>query len=179
MLRTGYLVHDISRLRRRFFDLKAEPLGLTRAQWWALYALSRQPTAITQNDLAEVLEVGSASVGELLKRLERSGFVRRSASADDRRVKYVSIADRGREVLEKMRVVADMNNVHIFGGIPASDQATLNALLAQMRSNLLDLLAAEGMERFQQRQPRIPDVANAASIRPERRLQKKSRREAR
>lgn len=32
----GSLAHDFSRMRRTFFDHALKPLGITRAQWWAL-----------------------------------------------------------------------------------------------------------------------------------------------
>ena len=41
-LRLGYLIHDVSRLRRTLFDKWLSPLGITRSQWWVLAFLSRK-----------------------------------------------------------------------------------------------------------------------------------------
>lgn len=40
-LRFGYLIHDVSRLRRTLFDRWLLPPGITRSQWWVLAFLSR------------------------------------------------------------------------------------------------------------------------------------------
>lgn len=39
--RIGFLVHDVSRMRRTLFDQEMKPLGITRSQWWVLAQLSR------------------------------------------------------------------------------------------------------------------------------------------
>src|ERR1700760_152246 len=41
-LRLGYLIHDVSRLRRMMFDRALAPLGITRSQWWVLAFISRK-----------------------------------------------------------------------------------------------------------------------------------------
>ncbi len=33
-LRFGFLIHDVSRLRRVVVDRALKPLGITRSQWW-------------------------------------------------------------------------------------------------------------------------------------------------
>ncbi len=141
-LRTGYLIHDVSRMRRQFYDQQSRHLGITRSQWWVLFNLWRhEGEPLIQNDLARMLEIGSASLGELLARLEKAGFVRRVCDKKDRRSKRVMIAARGEEVLEHMRDVARTNNPLIMAGIEGQDQQTLDKLLSQMKQNLSELLA--------------------------------------
>lgn len=143
-LRTGYLIHDVSRLRRQFYDQQSRHLGITRSQWWVLFNLARhEGDPLNQNALAEMLDLGSASVGELLLRLEKSGFIKRLADPNDRRSKRVVIAGRGREVLEHMRVVAQQNNALIMSGINPEEQEVLNGMLTRMKDNLASLQSAE------------------------------------
>lgn len=143
-LRTGYLIHDVSRLRRQFYDQQSRHLGITRSQWWVLFNLSRhEGEPLNQNALAEMLDLGSASVGELLLRLEKSGFIKRLTDSRDRRSKRVVIASRGREVLEHMRVVAQQNNALIMSGISPAEQALLNGMLTRMKDNLASLQGSE------------------------------------
>lgn len=137
-LRTGYLIHDVSRLRRMLYDQRSRHLGITRAQWWVLFNLARgdgQPR--NQNDLAQLLEMGNAAVGELLLRLEKSGFISRRRIAGDRRSKQVQVADRGREVLEHMRLIAESSNDAIMADISADEQRLLDDLLSRMKHNLV------------------------------------------
>src|SRR5262245_33864459 len=39
--RIGFLIHDVSRLRRTVVDKVLRPMGVTRSQWWVLANLSR------------------------------------------------------------------------------------------------------------------------------------------
>ena len=77
-LRFGFLIHDVSRLRRVVVDRALKPLGITRSQWWVLAFLSRRD-GMTQTALASDLDLTKVAVGGLLDRMEAAGFVERRA----------------------------------------------------------------------------------------------------
>jgi DNA-binding MarR family transcriptional regulator len=135
-LRLGYLIHDVSRLRRMMFDRALAPLGITRSQWWVLAFISRKD-GLPQTQLANELDVGKVGVGALIDRLESSGFVLRQADPVDRRVKRVFVTKQARGFLEKLRKETDKFNAQIALGIDRKAlEATSDALLA-MKRNLL------------------------------------------
>jgi MarR family transcriptional regulator for hemolysin len=140
-LRIGFLVHDVSRMRRTLFDQAVKPLGITRAQWWALANLSRQePEGMIQSDLARLLDVGKVTIGGLIDRLEASGHVERRADPVDRRIKRVFITDRGYEVIDKMRSVGRDLNVVILKGIPLDQVHVAEEVMHRMKDNLRERL---------------------------------------
>jgi MarR family transcriptional regulator for hemolysin len=135
-LRLGYLIHDVSRLRRMMFDRALAPLGITRSQWWVLAFISRKD-GLPQTQLANELDVGKVGVGALIDRLESSGFVIRQADPVDRRVKRVFVTKQARGFLQKLRKETDKFNAQIASGIDRTQlEATSDALLA-MKRNLL------------------------------------------
>lgn len=135
-LRLGYLIHDVSRLRRMMFDRALAPLGITRSQWWVLAFISRKD-GMPQTQLANELDVGKVAVGALIDRLESSGFVIRQADPVDRRVKRVYVTKQARGFLEKLRKEIDKFNIRIVTGIDRKQlENTSDALLA-MKHNLL------------------------------------------
>jgi MarR family transcriptional regulator for hemolysin len=135
-LRLGYLIHDVSRLRRMMFDRALAPLGITRSQWWVLAFISRKD-GLPQTQLANELDVGKVGVGALIDRLESSGFVIRQADPVDRRVKRVFVTKQARGFLQKLRKETDKFNAQITSGIDRTQlEATSDALLA-MKHNLL------------------------------------------
>ncbi len=135
-LRLGYLIHDVSRLRRMMFDRALAPLGITRSQWWVLAFISRKD-GLPQTQLANELDVGKVGVGALIDRLESSGFVIRQPDPVDRRVKRVFVTKQARGFLEKLRKETDKFNAQISRGIDRKQlEATSDALLA-MKRNLL------------------------------------------
>src|ERR1700740_2244607 len=101
-LRLGYLIHDVSRLRRMMFDRALAPLGITRSQWWVFAFISRKD-GLPQTQLANELDVGKVAVGALIDRLESSGFVIRQADPVDRRLKRGYVGQQAGGVLETVR----------------------------------------------------------------------------
>jgi len=137
-LRLGYLIHDVSRLRRMMFDRALAPLGITRSQWWVLAFISRKD-GLPQVQLANELDVGKVAVGALIDRLESSGFVVRHADPIDRRVKRVYVTKQAKGFLERIRKETDKFNASIAKGIDRKElEAASHALLA-MKHNLLAL----------------------------------------
>ena len=135
-LRLGYLIHDVSRLRRMMFDRALAPLGITRSQWWVLAFISRKD-GLPQTQLANELDVGKVAVGALIDRLEASGFVLRQADPVDRRVKRVYVTKQARGFLEKLRKETDKFNAQIVNGIDRKQLEVASDALLAMKHNLL------------------------------------------
>ena len=141
-LRAGFLIHDVSRLRRTIYDQHLKPLGITRSQWWVLTNLSRhEGEGYMQVELARLLDVGKVTLGGLIDRLEEGGFVNRVPDLTDRRSKRVMISPKGARVLEKIQAVSQGLNEQIMAGISVKDEQKLVELLAKMKSNLIDMEA--------------------------------------
>jgi DNA-binding MarR family transcriptional regulator len=135
-LRLGFLIHDVSRLRRSAFDRCLKPLNVTRSQWWVLAYLSRED-GMTQSQLAEELDLGKVAVGGLIDRLEKSGLVRRDADATDRRVNRVFLEPKSKQLIARMRKVSHRLNEQILDGLPDPKLETAATTLDAMKRNLL------------------------------------------
>lgn len=139
-LRVGFLIHDVSRLRRTVYDQHLKPLGITRSQWWVLSNLSRHDgEGYMQVELARLLDVGKVTLGGLIDRLEDSGFVIRVPDKHDRRSKRVLISPKGAEVLKQIESVSRRLNEEILKGIEEDDEEKFADLLAMMKSNLIEM----------------------------------------
>jgi MarR family transcriptional regulator for hemolysin len=139
--RSGFLIHDVSRLRRTLFDQRLRPYGITRAQWWVLAHMSRhRGDPLSQVDLARWLDVGKVTLGGLIDRLQRSGYVQRIPGSHDRRVKHVVMTQKGQEVIAVMQQIGSELNGDIMAGISERDARLFEALLHRMKGNLLTLV---------------------------------------
>jgi len=144
-IRIGFLIHDVSRLRRTAFDQRMKPLGITRSQWWVLSGVSRHgENGITQSELANVLDMGKVSLGGLIDRLEERGFVERRADPLDRRVNRIHPTEKGGGVLKEMEVLGNQMNARIMGNISLSQQHQLAEILHIMKENLVEMDAVPG-----------------------------------
>lgn len=138
-LRLGFLIHDVSRLRRSAFDRCLKPLNVTRSQWWVLAYLSRED-GMTQSQLAIELDLGKVAVGGLIDRLEKTGLVRREADASDRRVNRVFLEPKSRQLITRMRKVSHKMNTQILAGLADKDLETAALTLDAMKRNILGYL---------------------------------------
>lgn len=141
LFKFGYLVHDVSRIRRTVMDQAMRPLGITRSQWTVLSALSRGGNdGMMQVDLARLLELGKVTVGGLIDRLEATGHVERRSDASDRRVKRVFITEQGFGLLDAMIALAAQLNDRILEGISREHQRDAENVLYKVKKNLKETL---------------------------------------
>ena len=141
----GFLIHDVSRLRRTAFDQRMKHLNITRSQWWVLSGVSRHgEQGITQTELAGVLDLGKVALGGLIDRLEERGFVERRADANDRRVNRVHLTRKGNAILDRMTHIGVDMNGKVMKGISLKTQHLLAEALHQMKANLIALDTVPG-----------------------------------
>ena len=135
--RFGFLVHDVSRMRRTLFDAKVKPLGITRSQWSVLAALSRMGNeGMMQVALARHMDVGKVTVGGLVQRMVSAGMLRREGDANDARVRRVFITEKGYQIIHEMESIGTANNDRILQGVPYQDLRIAEEVLARVKSNI-------------------------------------------
>jgi DNA-binding MarR family transcriptional regulator len=138
-LRLGFLLHDVSRLRRRVVDRTLKPLNVTRSQWWVLAFLSRSD-GMSQVALAEELDLGKVALGQLIDRLEKTQFVSRKPDEKDLRVKRVYLTKRSHALIARIRENVSVTEKEILEKIDDADlKATVRALRG-MKDNLLKMV---------------------------------------
>jgi len=143
--RIGFLIHDVSRLRRTVVDKALRPIGVTRSQWWVLANLSRHNgEGMMQTELAKVMDVGKVTLGGLIDRLEATGVVARQADPSDRRAKRVVITPKGLKLLTEIQEIAKVVNARIMSGIAKADIARAEGVLHKMKQQLIRMDAVPG-----------------------------------
>ncbi|WP_284257303.1 MarR family winged helix-turn-helix transcriptional regulator [Acidocella aquatica] len=140
--RLGFLVHDVSRLRRTVFDAALKPLGITRSQWWVLAHLSRHET-MTQRDLAKTLDLGPVALGGLIDRLEKNGFVARRDHPADRRAKQVEMTPGGKSLLNLMQARVTGINQDMLSVLTTEEIMKLDDILHRLKIRLLEMNSKE------------------------------------
>ena len=131
-IRLGFLLHDVSRLRRSAYDQLMKPLAVTRSQWWVLAHLSRHD-GMTQTQLADVLDSGKASLGDVLEGLERGGWIERRCDPADKRARRVYLAKPARGLIDRMTILEDAFNAQILKDLNVLERAALLRSLSKIR----------------------------------------------
>jgi DNA-binding MarR family transcriptional regulator len=141
-LRFGFLIHDVSRLRRIVIDRALKPLGITRSQWWVLAFLSRRD-GMTQTALAADLDLTKVAIGGLLDRMEAGGFVQRRSDAQDGRTRRVFLTRAGAKLVNTIRKSVERVEVDILSRIPEEDLSHAAATLIALKETLLEKIGSE------------------------------------
>lgn len=110
-----------------------QPLGLTYPQYLVLSSLNARDDQ-TVGQLGAGLRLESNTLTPLLKRMETSGWLRRSRDGKDERQVRLSLTDDGRALAARAagvpRAFAEKT------GLPLSDLADLRDILAALRDKL-------------------------------------------
>lgn len=140
---TGFLVHDVSRIRKKVVDQAVAPMGITRSQFWVLVNIARYgEEGIAQTELAQLMNVGKVSLGGLIDRMEVNEILERVPDPIDRRAKKVFITKKGQELLHELQEVAYDINKQIMKGVTKEQNMMLDSLLQTMKRNLLKMGSA-------------------------------------
>src|SRR5690606_30746852 len=84
-----YAMHELSRAISTRVDKHMARVRVTHIQWWALMHIYEHDGPPTQSQLAEVMQMGRASLGKLLERLETKRWIERRVDKEDSRVRRV------------------------------------------------------------------------------------------
>lgn len=141
-LRFGFLIHDVSRLRRIVVDRALKPLGITRSQWWVLAFLSRRD-GMTQSALALDLDLTKVAIGGLLDRMEASGFVERRSDPSDGRARRVYLTKAGSKLVTTIRENVEQVELAILTKIPEKDLDQAADTLLSLKNTLLEMVDAD------------------------------------
>ncbi len=137
---TGFLIHDVARVRRNVVNNALAHIGLTRSQRWALaYIVRAGSNGIIQADLARSMNVGKVSLGATIKHLEEAGLIERGTDPDDLRVKRVSVTDKGLDSTIQMTVIVEQLNKAFWKGIAPERIAEFAETLEVMMGNMLEM----------------------------------------
>ena len=138
-LRFGFLIHDVSRLRRIVVDRALKPLGITRSQWWVLAFLSRRD-GMTQTALAADLDLSKVAIGGLIDRMETGGFVERRADKRDARARRVFLTRDGQKLVTTIRENVDMVETEIHSNVTEAELDSAATVLLKIKGQLFDLI---------------------------------------
>lgn len=84
------------------------------------------------------MHVAESSVGRLIDRLERDGYVERVRSQEDRRVVTLELLPEGKKLIQELLPIGESFNNDLIAGIDENDLMVYERVLAQMLQNIDD-----------------------------------------
>lgn len=97
----GHHIRRLQQIAVAIFLQETEPLGVTPVQYAALQTVANAP-GIDQRTLARKIGFDTSTIAGVVDRLEARGLLRRNASAEDRRVRLLTITAEGQALLAEL-----------------------------------------------------------------------------
>lgn len=131
----GYWVCTAAHAMQRAVNEELAPHGITFRQFQILAWLALEGT-LSQNDLAERMDIEPATLVSVLGRMERDGWIARDACATDRRKRMVRATAAAQPVWEKVAACARRVRARATRGFQPEQLQLLKEMLGTMRQNL-------------------------------------------
>ncbi len=126
------------RLHHKIVEKYISALGIHHGQHHLLMRLAKQEWK-SQKELADSMEISTATVAVSLKKLEQGGYITREVVSDDNRYNQLEITDKGREVIkESCKIFNHIDDV-MFKGFSDEEKEQFDYLVKKMNQNLTEL----------------------------------------
>ena len=131
----GYLTRIAFRAFSRALEVRTSPHGVSSGQWRFLRVLWRED-GLTQRELSRRVGMREPTTVIALKSLERSGFVTRQKSVEDRRKAHVFLTPQARALEAVLLPAVAEVNANALAGLSEAEIAVLRKALSQVGRNL-------------------------------------------
>jgi DNA-binding MarR family transcriptional regulator len=128
----GHLIRRLHQQSTQVFVQRTQAAGfdLTPVQYAALEAIEAKP-ATDQACVAEMIGYDRATIGGVIDRLEKKGWISRVVSERDRRARELALTSQGKRILVALRPVVEDLQKDILQPLNEADQACFIKLARQ------------------------------------------------
>ena len=113
------------------FVEECRAFDLTPVQYAALVSIHTHP-GIDATRLSAVIAFDRSTLGSVIERLQAKGLIERAASAEDKRVKLLTITKAGAALLRDVVPSVERAQARMLQPLKAADRKTLMMLLTQL-----------------------------------------------
>ncbi|MDD4018894.1 MAG: MarR family transcriptional regulator [Kiritimatiellae bacterium] len=126
----------VLRSARQIVNVELAALNLTGAEGDILFHLLAEKSGLSQENLAERLDIGKAAVSRTVHALENKGYVHREKLTDDARTYRVTVSDTAKIARSQIRKAYETVYEVALRGISEPDFQHLAMLLNQVHTNV-------------------------------------------
>lgn len=127
----GHLIRRVHQISTALFAEECSEFGLTPVQYGALATIGAHPE-IDATRVAQLIAFDRSTIGDVLERLEAKGWIRRTPSPADRRVKLLHITQQGEQLIRAAMPAIRRVQDRLLQPLAPADRAALLRLLRQL-----------------------------------------------
>ncbi|MGA7829040.1 MAG: MarR family transcriptional regulator [Geobacteraceae bacterium] len=128
----GFLLAKSYQRAYALFKAPLEKYALTPKQFSLLAFLWKQD-GLSQVELSEKCQIDRTTIGGLIDRLQKQGYVRREANPEDRRAFLIHLTDKGSALQEELLSIAGEVTDIFTAGLSPSEIEALSQILKKLR----------------------------------------------
>lgn len=116
----GFLLWQVSTKWRRLLETALAEIGLTHPQFVLLASLGwlhRTQSYVSQVELARYCKTDIAMTSQVLRTLEKKGYIARRFRKGNERTKFPSVTEEGRKMIEKAIPLVEAIDEQFFKGL--------------------------------------------------------------
>ena len=132
----GMRMAMVVRQWRAIIDSAITDTGLTQSSWTVLMQLHQLGDNVSVSELAEVQGIELPPLMRTLTQLEKQGYLLRSTSPYDKRIRLLTLTAQGRLRLDELNRVIETYQHRVTCTIPEAELASFSATLNQIACNL-------------------------------------------
>ena len=131
------LLNRVSRIHTNKINRVLEEVNLHKGQPLMLTILFKKD-GVPQSLLAREMDISPATAGTMVKRLEKTGYVKRIRDSEDERISNVYLTDAGLKIGARLKELQKKMDEIIFDGFSTNDKNIMRGFLNRIIDNLTD-----------------------------------------
>lgn len=132
----GMRMAMVVRQWRAIIDAAITDTGLTQSSWTVLMQLYQLGDNASVSELAQMQGIELPPLMRTLSQLEKQGYLLRSTSPYDKRIRLLTLTAQGRARLDELNRVIETYQHRVTCTIPEAELASFSATLNQIACNL-------------------------------------------
>ena len=120
----GFWLRFVSNHVSQRFQQLLEAQGVTVTEWVALRTLLKQGEG-SHASLIDALGMTKGAASKVISRLEEKGLAQRQWAEGSAREQLLALTAKGKALVPKLARLADENDQHFFGHLPAAERQAL------------------------------------------------------
>ncbi|AFA48798.1 MarR family winged helix-turn-helix transcriptional regulator [Acetobacterium woodii] len=135
----GRIIKQLNNIMDIRFNRILKQWDLTASQFYVIvYLLDNQATEVNQKNLEDVFHLKGPTVTGIVNRLVEKNFIIRHTNCHDRRVNYLVLTEKGRELEPIIFFEIDRLEKETLQGITNEQIDLLDGILNQILQNIMD-----------------------------------------
>ncbi len=133
----GFVTTSAIKTITKDFNRRLEKYGSTRIQWIALYFLLTADKAMSQKELAALMNIQDPSIARLIDRMERDGLLHRIENPKDKRMKFLELTETGQLKAEALMPYGQEFSDLLLEDITDEEVEIFQKVLKKMLNNIM------------------------------------------